>query len=88
MGGKHLLFCQARVAGAAGSDPSRGHIWMGDEGRKVLSLSWVSPLRVRGGEVEAEESRGEPPGMGQALFCALGGGCGVHLGACRLCLLP
>lgn len=54
----------------------------------MLSLNWVSPLRVRGGEVEAEESRGEPPGMGQALFCALGGGCGVHLGACRLCLLP
>lgn len=30
--------------------------------------------------MEAEESRGETPGMGQALFCALGGGCGCGIG--------
>lgn len=30
--------------------------------------------------MEAEESRGETPGMGQALFCALGGQCGCGMG--------
>lgn len=30
--------------------------------------------------MEAEESRGETPGMGQALFCALGGWCGCGMG--------
>lgn len=40
--------------------PGGTHGWgRRDEGRKVLSLGWVSPLRVRGGEVAVEES---PPG--------------------------
>lgn len=30
--------------------------------------------------MEAEERRGETPGMGQALFCALGGGCSCGIG--------
>lgn len=30
--------------------------------------------------MEAEKSRGETPGMGQALFCMLGGGCGCGMG--------